>query len=174
MSKVREEVIAFFDDECLTNCYRFIVDEYSKMIQATRRYDLCPYQYAQFVIAAITFDAKVGLANYGENDYDLELQQMHRGISGYPDIVRTINEYTHSRLMHYLKYTLSQEFADLWCGPLMYTNLELTDISGTYEKPIFEFTSRPHPRRVLTEITQYLKNNHHVVRNYKKFYHGSN
>ena len=69
MSKVREEVIAFFDDECLTNCYQFIVDEYSKMIQATGRYDLCPYQYAQFVIAAITFDAKVGLANYGENDW---------------------------------------------------------------------------------------------------------
>ena len=173
MSKVREEIVALFDDEYLTSCYQFIVDEYREMIHATRRYDLCPYQYAQFVMAAVTTESNFGIFNGAENHHEVEMSILHQDIPQYAATNKYIYTKVADSFKEYLQYSVSKEFTDLWCGPLMYLNISLLEIDGTYDKPIFVFSSTPKDKYTLKRIRRYLETYHQVIVNHKTLFHGA-
>ena len=61
MDNSTKESVLIFDDAVLTAIYQDIVTQYNRMIQLSGRYELCPYQYAHLIMAAMVEDANVGI-----------------------------------------------------------------------------------------------------------------
>ena len=83
MDNSTKESVLIFDDAVLTSFYHGIVTKYSGMIQLSGRYELCPYQYAQFVMAAITIESNFGIFNGAENHHEVEMSILHQDIPQY-------------------------------------------------------------------------------------------
>ena len=83
MDNYANESVLLFGDEKLTAIYQDIVTQYNRMIQLSGRYELCPYQYAQFVMAAITIESNFGIFNGAENHHEVEMSILHQDIPQY-------------------------------------------------------------------------------------------
>ena len=141
MDNSTKESVLIFDDPVLTSFYHGIVTKYSGMIQLSGRYELCPYQYAYIIMAAMVEDASVGVSKSDDNHPDTEMVLLHDGMPEYADVVSYIIEHVREPLTAHILSVVSKEFTDLWCGSIWYTNISLVEIDGTYEKPVFEFAS---------------------------------
>lgn len=141
MDNYANESVLLFGDEKLTAIYQDIVTKYRGMIQLSGRYELCPYQYAYIIMAAMVEDANVGVSKSDDNHPDTEMVLLHDGMPEYADVVSYIIEHVREPLTTHILSVVSKEFTDLWCGSIWYTNISLVEIDGTYEKPVFEFAS---------------------------------
>ena len=77
MDNYANESVLLFGDEKLTSFYHGIVTKYSEMIQLSGRYELCPYQYAYIIMAAMVEDANVGVST-SDAEYVPENHEQHR------------------------------------------------------------------------------------------------
>ena len=147
MDNYANESVLLFGDEKLTAIYQDIVTQYNRMIQLSGRYELCPYQYAHLIMAAMVEDANVGISKNDDNTWDTEMMFLHDGMPEYADVVSYIVEHIREPLVTHILSVVSREFTDLWCGSIWYTSISLVDVDGTYDKPVFEFASTPKDNR---------------------------
>ena len=112
MDNYANESVLLFGDEKLTAIYQDIVTQYNRMIQLSGRYELCPYQYAHFIMAAMVEDANVGISKNDDNTWDTEMMFLYDGMPEYADVVSYIVEHIREPLVTHILSVVSREFTD--------------------------------------------------------------